>query len=294
MNVRSYESSLSLADGLMQDDDSVIVFESLGIQRSGKNLLHAVSGRFQAGRLYAILGPNGAGKSTLLGCLSKEYKPSSGRVVFNGRGLEEWSFKRLAQQRAVLTQQQELGFSLTVEALVGLGFAAQDRSPTDTAASLHRLLAICDLAALRQRDYLTLSGGEQRRAQLARVLAQIWPEEETGDKDFAGKWLLLDEWSEGLDLKHQLQLGNFLRHCTRRGLGVVMVVHDLNQAMRWADECLLLENGRVYAQGPALEVMTPDILQGLFEVGIVRCDLAGQARPVLFVETMGSAASADG
>ena len=220
-----------------------------------KALLQNVSLVARPGEVLAVVGANGAGKSTLLRLLSGDLKPSTGDVSLDGKSLREWPAAALARRRAVLTQQHTLALAFQVRELVLLGryphFGGQ---PT---AHDHAVVAAAlDLVGLRplaEREYPTLSGGEQQRAQLARVLAQVWETE--------GGLLLLDEPLTGLDLRHQHQTLAVARQLARRGFGVVAVLHDLNLAAQYADQVLLLHQGRPVASGAPAEVLTPDYIQ---------------------------------
>lgn len=243
-------------------------FEHLVFEAQGTALLKGVSGEFTGGGIHAIVGQNGAGKTTLLRCLSKELTPQAGQISLQQRNLRDWSFAELAQSRAVLSQQQELAFAFSVTQLIELGLEVVGGTPAQRQARLKVLLDMCDLQALAERNYLTLSGGEQKRAQLARVLAQLWPEDWQVDDAFAGKWLLLDEWSDGLDLKHQVQIGCLLKQLAAKGLGVVMILHDLNQVAQWADRVLLLKGGEVVAQAAVPTLFTEAYLLNVLDVNV--------------------------
>ncbi len=228
---------------------------SLTYRIGPKGLLQNVSLTARPGEVLAIVGANGAGKSTLLKVLSGDLKPSAGEVVFEGKPLAQWPPAALARRRAVLTQQHTLALAFQVRELALLGrypyFGGQ---PT---AHDHAVVAAAlDLVGLRQlaeREYPTLSGGEQQRAQLARVLAQVW-EAEKG-------FLLLDEPLTGLDLRHQHHTLAVARQLARRGFGVIAVLHDLNLAAQYADQVLMLHQGRPVASGTPAEVLTPDYIQ---------------------------------
>ncbi|MBD3754740.1 MAG: ATP-binding cassette domain-containing protein [Gammaproteobacteria bacterium] len=245
-----------------------LYFEHVVFEVQGNALLKGVSGVFSSGRIHAIVGQNGAGKTTLLRCLSKELTPQAGQISLQQRDLRDWTFAELAQSRAVLSQQQELAFAFSVTQLIELGLEVAGGNPAQRQARLQTLLEVCDLQALADRNTLTLSGGEQKRAQLARVLAQLWPDDWQGEQAFAGKWLFLDEWSDGLDLKHQVQLGCLLKQLAAKGLGVVMILHDLNQVAQWADEVLLLRQGEVMAQGSVHCMLTEAHILSALDVNV--------------------------
>ena len=251
---------------------SQIQFQKLSFNIEQACLLSKVSGQFESGQIHAIVGQNGAGKSTLLRCLTKEWQASSGQIEFSGKLLTQLSFAELALQRAVLSQHQDLAFSFTVEQLVSLGFEARQRAFSEQ--QLVAVLEAMDITHLKQRDVLSLSGGEQKRAQLARVVAQIWPEDRKDQDEhsysdvFSGKWLFLDEWSEALDLKHQVHIGALLKQWAKQGLGVVMVSHDLNQVIQLTDTCLLLKAGKLVVQGATCEVMSAENLTQVLDIPV--------------------------
>ena len=240
-------------------------------------LLQEVSCAFKTGKIHAILGQNGAGKSTLLNCLSHELTPSQGAIKWNGQPLNDYDYADLACQRAVLSQSIELAFSFSVQELVELGEEVQQRPPNQALSVVETVLKICDIEHLRHRDYLTLSGGEQKRTQLARVLAQIWPvnsEARSIDKyaddqpSFSGQWLFLDEWTAGLDIKHQQRLGRYFKQWAAQGLGIIMVLHDISFAAQLADRCLILKSGEVFADGDVCSTLTQDILESAMEISV--------------------------
>ena len=258
-----------------------IEVSSLSFSVQENRMLNQVNARFSAGQIHCILGQNGAGKSTLLKCLSKELIPSEGAVLWANNPLKSLSYAQLALQRAVLSQSAELSFSFTVEQLVRLG--VEVRGHCEQAPEIiHSVLQVCDMQHLQSRDYLTLSGGEQKRAQLARVLAQIWPVEPQGPDAFVGKWLLLDEWTAGLDIKHQQQLGRYFKGWVERGLGIIMVLHDISFAAQLADQCLILLSGKVYSQGDVLTCLTQEHLREALEINArVEIDTISQ-RPFIY------------
>lgn len=258
-----------------------IEVSALSFSVQDKPLLNQVTARFYAGQIHCILGQNGAGKSTLLKCISKEITPSGGSVLWANSPLKAISYAQLALQRAVLSQSEELSFSFTVEQLVRLG--VEVRGQCEQAAQIiHSVLQVCDMQPLQNRDYLTLSGGEQKRAQLARVLAQIWPVNSQEPHAFRGKWLLLDEWTAGLDIKHQQQLGRYFKAWAEQGLGIIMVLHDIAFAAQLADHCLILKAGRVYSQGAVLTHLTQDSLREALEINArVEIDAMSQ-RPFIY------------
>ena len=228
-----------------------------------KTLLQQVSFRARPGEILAVVGANGAGKSTLLRLLSGDLPPTAGHLYFDGQPLAAHPPAALARRRAVLTQQHGLALAFPVQELVLMGrYPHFGGTPTarDHAVVAEALHTV-GLTGLAGRSYPTLSGGEQQRAQLARVLAQVW-EAQHG-------FLLLDEPLTGLDPLHQhhtLAVVRDLAH--QRGFGAVVVLHDLNLAAQYADQVLLLRQGQVVAHGAPAAVLTCDFIHHGFGLDV--------------------------
>ena len=239
-----------------------LVAENLHYSAGGRPLLQGVSLSVTPGKLHAVLGPNGAGKSTLLRLLSRELAPAQGRVTLNGKPLDEWTPQELARQRAVLPQSESLRFGFTVEQVVALGrLPCAQHAPERESEIVRAALALTNTTHLASRLYPTLSGGERQRAQLARVLVQIWE-----PVDDAPRYLLLDEPTASLDLKHQHDCLRLARDFAARGAGVLVVLHDPNLALSYADEVTLLCCGETIAGGAPAEVLTRERLRQVYGV----------------------------
>ncbi|MEM8785689.1 MAG: heme ABC transporter ATP-binding protein, partial [Pseudomonadota bacterium] len=223
--------------------------------RSGARLLREVSFAAKAGRFTAICGPNGAGKSTLLGVLAGGLRPDSGQVSLDGRQLDAWPEADLARKRAVVQQSSVLGFPFEVHEVVAMGRTPHEGRETrlEHQAVMAAALTATGMTPFASRNYLTLSGGERQRAHLARALAQVWRQQEDGDTP----WLLLDEPTAALDLKHQIEVMRLFHRLSARGWGLVAVLHDLHLVSQYADDIALLADGRIAAFGPVAEVLTP-------------------------------------
>lgn len=234
-------------------------------------VLTGVSLTVAPGELLAIVGPNGAGKSTLLKLLSGELKPQAGAVTLEGRNLHDashWPARALAKRRAVLPQEASLSFGFTVRELVRMGRYAHSPDalhPIDHSI-VNEAMVETGTHAFAERRYTELSGGERQRVQLARVLAQVWPSDATSQPNY----LLLDEPVSNLDLSYQHLALQLARRRAENGLGVCVVLHDLNLALRYADQCLVLQGGQVATFGPAKTVLTPDTVASVFCVEAAR------------------------
>lgn len=230
----------------------------LHVAHRGAVLLDTVSASFAPGRITAIVGPNGAGKSTLLACLAGLRTPSGGQVLLDGAALDALGARARARRMGYLPQEAPLHWNITVRALVALGrfphrHGRGGESATDEAA-IERALTDTELQPFAQRLTGTLSGGERARVMLARLLA--------GEPE----WILADEPLAALDIAHRYALMTQLRAIAARGVGVVIVLHDLPLAARMADDAVLLDHGRLVAAGPVDSVLTPEQLGPVFGV----------------------------
>lgn len=227
-----------------------------------KALLCNFSHQFEAGRLYMICGPNGAGKSTLLKLLALDWKPASGEVKYNGVTADFTHREKYATSRAVLSQQIDLAFPLQVEEVVLMG-----RYPYFTARPakhdleiVQECMRLLDVLHLHQRNFLTLSGGEKQRVHFARVLAQIWEPPADGNR-----LLLLDEPVSFLDLRHQVDMLQQVRRILDDRTVVLLIMHDLNLVLNFADEVLMMAKGQLHASGQPAEVLTEANIEKVFE-----------------------------
>jgi cobalamin transport system ATP-binding protein len=211
------------------------------------------------GSMVGILGPNGSGKTTLLKMLSGTLAPSAGQVVFGGRPLAGWPRRDLARRIAMVPQETHAPFDFTVLDIVLMGrfphlgtFALE--GPADVAIAM-QALASTGMSAFEGRPFATLSGGEKQRVVIASALAQ------------SPELLLLDEPTASLDLGHQLDVQLLLTRLNRdNGVTMVLSTHDLNLAAALCRDLILLRAGRVIAQGPTEDVLTPQTVRALYGV----------------------------
>ncbi|AMA60324.1 heme ABC transporter ATP-binding protein [Bradyrhizobium sp. CCGE-LA001] len=241
----------------------VIEARSLSKRAARATLLDGVGLTVEAGEMVAIIGPNGAGKSTLLRLLSGDLRPNAGEVRLKQRALGSYRPRELAAHRAMLSQHINVTFPFTVEEIVLMG--AGDRSLHEAGALVDAALDEVGLSHFRDRQLPTLSGGEQQRAHFARVLVQL----ACGEAEHGPGLLLLDEPTSSLDLRHQIELVEAARRRAGRGTAVVAILHDLNLAIRFADRLVVLNGGRLAADGPRIEVVTREIIRNIFEIDAV-------------------------
>jgi iron complex transport system ATP-binding protein len=241
--------------------------------------LSDISLEVPAGACTAIIGPNGAGKSTLLDVLAGRTQADSGSVTFGGKPIGDWAAVELACRRAFLPQSLEVAFPIRVMDLVMLGrspYHGKSSGRADRAAA-ETALRLTDAWHLRDRSYQRISGGERQRVQLARVIAQVWRPQDQGGEP---RMLLLDEPTASLDPGHRLAVMRLLRDLTIAGIGVVLALHDLNDAARFADRVVLLHQGRIISEGEPEAAMQAEVLTAAYgaQAKIIR---TADATPVI-------------
>lgn len=202
-----------------------------------KGRLIGASLELRAGEVTAICGPNGAGKSSLVAALAGLLPLDAGAVTLDGADLHTLPLTQRAQAIGYLPQQGEIAWDVSVETLVALGRLPWSAGREEDRAAVEAAIAAMDLTALRTRPVTQLSGGERARALLARVLAGT------------PRWVLADEPLANLDLAHQQALLGRFRALAGQGIGVVLVLHDLAQAINQADRVVVLDAGRIAADG---------------------------------------------
>lgn len=243
----------------------VLTADRLTLGRAGAWQLDEVSLALQAGERVAVLGANGAGKSTLLRCLAGELTPRRGSVLLAQRPLAHWRGSARAQRLAVMPQQVTVGFPLTALEVVLLGRSPfQDEGKSRQA--VEQVMATLQCWHLRARRYPLLSGGEQQRVQLARVMLQLCPLQGPVAEALP-RVLLLDECTSAQDPARQHHILDWLRQiAARSALGMVAVMHDLSLAVTWAQRVVLLKQGRVIASGPVELLADAAVLAQVYDL----------------------------
>jgi iron complex transport system ATP-binding protein len=229
----------------------VLEIRNVTVTAGKARLIEDVSLSLQAGKLTVVLGANGAGKSTALAVLAGDTPPSNGEALLDGVALGALPPHRLAARRAVVLQHAPINFAFKVHEIVALSRPPLARSRWTADHAEERALHALDLTALADRSYPTLSGGERQRVQIARALAQLWHYAEAGQTGY----LLMDEPTAHLDLKHQIVALEAARDFTVRGGAALCILHDLRLAHDFGDEIVLMKRGQIAARG------TPDILK---------------------------------
>ena len=239
----------------------MLEIKNTGFAVGDKWLVQDVSYTFEPGKCYMLCGPNGAGKSTLLKMLSLELSPATGTVWYNGKPTDGKKKNVYAAYRAVLSQQVDISFPLLAEEVIMMG-----RYPHFVSNPGKKDVAICNavseqlgITEFLKRNFLTLSGGEKQRIQFARVLAQIWELPAEG-----ARILLLDEPISSLDLKYQFDFLHQLQDFINPQTIVIAILHDLNLALNYGDEVLLMLRGKLFTSGKPRNVLSPENIETVF------------------------------
>jgi len=241
-----------------------MIAENISLHLAGFDLLRNINLTIESGQVTAVVGPNGAGKSSLLKVLTGDIKPTDGRVLLNGRNISQWEMREKANLLAILPQHSELNFPFTASEVVGLGRIPHLTGYGKDQEITINALQLVDASYLQRRLYTQMSGGERQRVQLARVLAQIW-----SPSDLGQQFLVLDEPTSAFDLSHQQMILDIVRQFASRGVGVLMVLHDLNLAAKCADNLVVVNNGVIAAHGSPDKVLSEQLINEVFDVQAV-------------------------
>ena len=244
----------------------MLEIENLSFAFGHHRILDKVGLTARQGEMVCVLGPNGVGKSTLLKCILQLIRPSQGEVRVGARRLSSMDLLQRARRLAYVEQRTPARFPMSVFETVLMGRRPHlafrpGKTDFDKVAAI---LGALGLGALAQREFSQLSGGQQQKVMLARGLVQ------------EPRYLLLDEPTASLDLRHQLEVMELLRRfCRDREMGMVVAIHDLNLALRYADQVVMLQDGRVLARGCPREVMRPETIAAVYGVEVAKISAGG-------------------
>jgi iron complex transport system ATP-binding protein len=237
----------------------ILAAEELSVRYPGAkaSALDRVTLTIPAGSLTAVIGPNGSGKSTLLRALLGVIAPSAGRATVDGTDARAWNRRELARLIGVVAQSETIAFPITAREMVAMGryphLGPLRAEGLPDREAIARALARCDVAEFADRHVTALSGGELQRVRIARALAQ------------EPRVLALDEPTVSLDVAHEMTIMGLLRGWASAGMTVLLITHQLDLAARFADRIVLLDRGRVAAEGTPTEVFRADVMEKVYE-----------------------------
>ncbi len=250
--------------------DRIFTVEGLNFSYGKNKVIDDLSVTFKRGAVTTLIGANGCGKSTLFNLMTKNLRPQSGSILLGQEDVVHMKMKEFAKQVAIVHQYNTAPSDLTVEKLVSygrtpyqtMGFSADAAEDEE---KIRWAMEITEMIQYREKPVSQLSGGQKQRGWIAMSLAQNT------------KVLFLDEPTTYLDIKYQLQvLDLILRLNHELGLTIVMVLHDINQSLRYSDEIVAMKEGRVIAQGPAEEVFTEELIRQVYDVDLKLRNIEGR------------------
>lgn len=233
-----------------------------GLDYGPRTVLHDLDAVFLPGRVYGLVGHNGSGKSSLLSLLAGHRQPSRGEVLFEDKPVAAWGVRDFARRVAFLPQTLAETDGLSVRELAGFGRypwrGLFGRPGEADHAAVEEALAEAGVAGWADRPVDTLSGGERQRAWLAMLLAQ------------QPSCLLLDEPIAALDLARQVEMLSLTRRlCADKGIGSIIVLHEINMAARFCDRLVAMKQGRIIAEGTPAELMNERSLEAIYDLKMV-------------------------
>ncbi|MCX8279925.1 heme ABC transporter ATP-binding protein [Phyllobacterium sp. 0TCS1.6C] len=260
----------------------MIVVSDISVFIGSRRIVQDASFEANAGEVTAIVGPNGSGKTTLMRALAGDLR-YDGRITLNGHRLETLKTWQMAAMRAILPQSTNLAFPFTVREIVKLGLTGgrSGAAEHELARLPEKALERVDLTGFGGRFYQELSGGEQQRVQLARVLCQVW----RPVLDRQPRFLFLDEPVSSLDIKHQLIIMDIARTFASEGGGVIAILHDLNLTSMYADRVIVMNDGRVDCVGTPTEALTDARIRRVYDCNLKVSTLPTDQRPFILPQS---------
>jgi len=224
-----------------------------------KKTLSNINFEFEEGRFYSLLGPNGSGKTTFLDLLTGFLKPASGTIMCDGKDINSFPKKELAQKMALVSQDYYINFPYTVREVIAMGrhpyvgrFLAPEQEDLDI---INKTAIITEITDLLKRKITCISGGERQRTVFTRALCQQTP------------FLLLDEAFSNMDINHSIKLLNFLKkQIQATKLSIISVFHDINFAAIWSDEMIFLKDGEIITSGSSETVLTSETIKKVYNI----------------------------
>ncbi|TSI14550.1 heme ABC transporter ATP-binding protein [Brevibacterium aurantiacum] len=249
--------------------EAIVRAQDVTFAVDGRELVTGISFALYPGEVVALVGPNGAGKSTMLSLLSGDVAPTRGTIEIVGVEAGAWKSGPLARQRSVMLQHNSSNFAFSVKEAVHMGRLPWNVDVYRDEELVAEAITDSDLHGFEARDITTLSGGEAARVSYARTKAQTTP------------IIFLDEPTAALDLRHQESLLRSVKRLSGQGAAVIVVLHDLNLALRYAERVLVFGDGRLVADGPPSEALSEDLVEEVYGQRVRRIEAEGVESPIL-------------
>ena len=243
-----------------------IEVSSVSYLKNKKLILDEISFGIELGEILCILGPNGSGKSTLLNLISGNLSPTKGDIYIEGQNIKNISIEERAFIRSVMSQSQAIVFDFTVREIVEMGWLQRGliNFSQNFEQAFSKAVNEAAIEDLVDKKFNILSGGEQRRVHFARTLLQSWRPSNSVEP----KYLLLDEPTANLDIKHEQRLMKIVKKKAEDGIGVIVILHDINLAAKYSDKILILDSGTMKNFGKTFDVLNKEILEEVYDLPI--------------------------
>ena len=240
--------------------------ESIDINLNKREILKNISIEVKEKEILSIIGPNGAGKSTLLRSLAGDINPTDGNIFYDEININQIDIQERAFTRSVMSQLQPIAFDFSVKEIVEMGWINRGESEyaDQFDDAVKEVILKCGVKDLIDRNFNTLSGGEQRRIHFARTLLQLWRPSNSSDP----KYLFLDEPTANLDLTYEIKLLNIVKDVAQEGAGVILVLHDLNLAAKFSDKIAILKGGLLIDIGLPKDILKSTLLSDIYEIKV--------------------------
>lgn len=254
--------------------EPIIKIENLSFSYGSNFSLNSINLSVKKGTFFGIIGPNGSGKTTLLSLLMKFLKPLHGAIFINGENIQNLSHRKIAKNIAYIAQDFNPSYDFTVEEIVEMGGIARSRSFFDTEVNqedLDNALSIVNLLEHKKRLFSTLSGGQQRRALIARAVYQNTP------------IIIADELTNHLDIGQAMKVMNYLKSLTLMGKTVVGTFHDITLAAKYCDNIAIMKDGTLKKIGTPDEVLTEELITEVYDIKVKIIKHPNENYPILLL-----------
>ncbi|THG92087.1 iron ABC transporter ATP-binding protein [Alkalihalobacillus alcalophilus ATCC 27647 = CGMCC 1.3604] len=242
-----------------------------------KSQINNISAKVEKGKITTIIGPNGSGKSTFINIMSRNLNPLDGNILLDGKEIQTYSAREFARKLAVVHQQNEAPQDMTVEKLIAFGRVPHKRmfqsQRVEDEEAIDWAITCTNLQSKRKMTLNQLSGGERQRVWIAMSLAQKTPS------------LFLDEPTTHLDMYHQMEILELIKRLNKEhGMTIVMVLHDLNQAIRYSDHLIVLKDGQKMMEGEPAEIINSKSVRDIYGV---KADVKNDEESGLYIVPIG-------